>query len=108
VMVSLRGVALPERVGREGFLSQPRAIDYVLQACEALAEAHARGIVHRDLKPGNLFLAQRPDGSELVKVIDFGISKLTTSEERLTASSAIMGSPHYMSPEQLKSAKNAD
>ncbi len=108
VMEYLTGADLGEVLRRGGPLSQGRATDFIMQACEALAEAHARGIVHRDLKPGNLFLAARSDGTEILKVIDFGISKLIASEERLTASAAIMGSPHYMSPEQLKSAKNVD
>jgi len=89
------------------------AVDYVLQACDAVAEAHALGIVHRDLKPANLFLTRRPDGSPLVKVLDFGISKSLLSGDRssqmqMTASAAIMGSPQYMSPEQIRSSKNVD
>jgi serine/threonine-protein kinase len=93
------------------------AVDYVLQAGEAIAEAHARGIVHRDLKPSNLFLTRRPDGSALVKVLDFGISKTLATEDvvggaraevSLTATRAVFGSPMYMSPEQVRSAKRVD
>ena len=90
------------------------AIDMVLEACEGLAEAHHLGIVHRDLKPGNLFLTtRRADGSPLVKVLDFGLSKALTGdrgsgENSLTTSTAVIGSPLYMSPEQLRSLKNVD
>ena len=86
------------------------AVDYVLQACEAVAEAHSLGIVHRDLKPANLFLTRRADGSELVKVLDFGISKMEDPQDlvSLTSTHEVMGSPQYMSPEQMRSAKHVD
>jgi serine/threonine-protein kinase len=88
-------------------------IDYAMQACEGLAEAHAAGIVHRDLKPANLFLARRTDGSVRVKLLDFGISKLAPlpgsgPDVGMTSTQALMGSPLYMSPEQLRSSKNVD
>jgi eukaryotic-like serine/threonine-protein kinase len=83
---------------------------YVLEACEALAEAHGRGIVHRDLKPSNLFLARANDGSLQVKVLDFGISKLVNGDGTgaKTRTGALLGSPLYMSPEQVQSASVAD
>jgi serine/threonine protein kinase len=87
------------------------AVDYLLQACEAIAEAHALGIIHRDLKPANLFLTHRADGSALVKVLDFGISKMMagpSAQVSLTGTASVMGSPAYMSPEQVRSAKNVD
>jgi serine/threonine-protein kinase len=86
------------------------AVGHVLQACEAIAEAHALGIVHRDLKPANLFLTQRADGSPLVKVLDFGISKAAPTEPgaNLTRTQTVMGSPAYMSPEQLRSSRDVD
>jgi serine/threonine-protein kinase len=85
------------------------AVDFVLQACIAIAEAHALGIVHRDLKPANLFLTRRLDGSPLIKVLDFGIAKAPASGDfRITSTSMVMGSPGYMSPEQLRSAHDAD
>jgi serine/threonine-protein kinase len=83
----------------------------VLQASEALAEAHTRGIVHRDLKPANLFLTKRSDGSSCVKVLDFGISKIAdpyNEAQNLTQTSSMVGTPIYMSPEQLRVAKDVD
>jgi eukaryotic-like serine/threonine-protein kinase len=111
VMEHLVGSDLAQLVKRRGPLPLPDAIDFVLQACEALAEAHRIGIVHRDLKPANQFLTARTDGSPVVKVLDFGISKATLSNglpSNLTQTSAVMGSPSYMSPEQLKNSKQVD
>jgi len=84
--------------------------DYVLQACEALAEAHALGIVHRDVKPENLFLTQGVDNKPVLKVLDFGISKQLASEvdRTLTNPTSSMGSPWYMSPEQMRNARDVD
>jgi serine/threonine-protein kinase len=87
------------------------SIDYVLQACEALAEAHAAGIVHRDLKPANLFLASRPGNTSIVKVLDFGISKVVSSDpesRRVTRVDERLGTPVYMSPELLQTAPDVD
>jgi serine/threonine protein kinase len=92
-------------------LPAEEAVGYVLQACEAIAEAHAAGIVHRDLKPSNLFLSRQPDGSPLVKVLDFGISKALLSpagEGTLTTTSSFVGSPIYAPPEQLVAAHEVD
>jgi serine/threonine-protein kinase len=110
VMEYLEGGDLSQLVKSNGALPGQDAIDYVLQACEALAEAHVAGIVHRDLKPANLFLTRRADGSSCVKVLDFGISKvaLAGGEQGMTQTSAMMGSPNYMSPEQLRSARDVD
>jgi serine/threonine-protein kinase len=109
VMEYLDGSDLGELVESQGPLPAYAAVDYVLQACDAVAEAHALGIVHRDLKPRNLFLTGRNDGRALVKVLDFGISKhKTASDLSLTRTSEVIGSPNYMSPEQLKSARSAD
>ena len=114
------------------------AVDFILQASEAIAEAHALGVVHRDLKPANLFLTKRVDGSPCVKVLDFGVSKIApemevvldetasssrtgeaerahppseppaTGRERITRSSALIGSPRYMAPEQIRSPADVD
>ena len=110
VMEYLEGEDLSQTVERRGPLPVAEAVDYLLQACEALAEAHGMGIVHRDLKPGNLFLTRRVDGKSLVKVLDFGISKLEGGREdlALTQPAEVVGSPKYMSPEQLRASRLAD
>ncbi len=109
VMEHLEGNDLAEITKRDGPLAPDKAIEYVLQACEAIVEAHDLGIIHRDLKPANLFLTKRKDGSPLVKVLDFGISKIEGgSRSQLTSASMLMGSPRYMSPEQMLSAKDVD
>jgi serine/threonine-protein kinase len=86
-------------------------VDFVLQACSAVAAAHALGIVHRDLKPANLFFVARPDRAPLVKVLDFGLSKVVSvdnKESGLTKSGSVFGSPSYSSPEQWRDAKHVD
>ncbi len=109
VMEYLEGRDLSSVLEAEGRLSVREAVTYVLQTAEAVAEAHALGIIHRDLKPANLFLTKRADGTPCVKVLDFGISKLTTpGDMNLTKTSAIMGTPYYMAPEQLRSSKSVD
>ena len=111
VLEYLEGADLSDHAER-GDLAPHIAVSYLLQACEAIAEAHAAGIVHRDLKPANLFLARRPDGSAAVKVHDFGISKTTlpggTDQAALTQTASLMGSPLYMSPEQMQSSRDVD
>lgn len=111
VMEYLRGTDLGDLVHTQGPLPIADAVEYLLQACEAVAEAHALGIVHRDLKPSNLFLTRRADGSPSIKVLDFGISKVTTgadSQMNMTRTATVMGSPLYMSPEQMASARDVD
>ncbi len=110
VMEYLEGEDLDSLVEREGRIPFSRAVDYVLEACEAIAEAHALEIVHRDLKPSNLFLAKTRSGDS-IKVLDFGISKFASGdpgELGLTRTKTILGSPLYMSPEQLRSARSVD
>jgi serine/threonine protein kinase len=109
VMEYLEGQDLASVIASRGALPSDQAVGYLLQACEAVAEAHSLGIVHRDLKPGNLFLANRTSGAPVIKVLDFGLSKFANpGEENVTSESSILGSPLYMSPEQLMSARTAD
>ncbi|MEO6601539.1 MAG: serine/threonine-protein kinase [Polyangiaceae bacterium] len=112
VMEYLHGEDLASYVRRNGATAIPEAVEFLLQACEAIAEAHALGIVHRDLKPANLFVTRRADGSACIKVLDFGISKLTvpgaSPELGMTKTQSIMGSPLYMSPEQMSSTRSVD
>ena len=114
VMEYLEGSDLSGVVRGTGALSVHDAVEYLLHACEAISEAHSIGIVHRDLKPANLFLTRAADGTGTVKVLDFGISKVAGAEGEedsgmsLTKTSAVLGSPLYMSPEQMKSARSAD
>jgi eukaryotic-like serine/threonine-protein kinase len=112
VMELLEGQDLGLVLAHHGPVSAVTAVDYLIQICEGVGAAHALGIVHRDLKPSNFFLTQRPDGTPLVKVLDFGISKAARSEgtpdPRLTETQAVFGSPTYMSPEQIRSSKNVD
>jgi len=107
VMEYLEGQNLGQLVERHGPLEVADAAEYVLQVCEAMAEAHAQGIIHRDLKPQNLFLTTRQDGRPLVKVLDFGISKAQFSQGP-TFTSQTMGSPSYMAPEQIRSSRSVD
>lgn len=106
-MELLDGCDLEALLRERGPLPIAEAVDYVLQACEAVAEAHACGIIHRDLKPANLFLTTGIDGRPCVKVLDFGVSK-HSNEVKLTQTEAILGSPLYMSPEQIKASASVD
>jgi serine/threonine-protein kinase len=117
VMELLEGEDLERRLQRAGALPIDQAIDFVLQALEAAAHAHAAGIVHRDLKPANLFVTSAPDGREVVKVLDFGIAKLSaesraqragTESGALTGEHSALGSPSYMAPEQVQSSRDID
>jgi eukaryotic-like serine/threonine-protein kinase len=102
----LRGEDLYSVATERGELSPSQVVSYVLQACAGLAEAHAHGIIHRDLKPENLFLAIEPDGSECLKVLDFGIAR-SQSRRVLTVGHGV-GSPGYMSPEQIQGHGHVD
>ncbi len=109
VMEFLQGADLGQMVDTHGAMTTPVAVDLVLQACDAIVEAHSLGIVHRDLKPSNLFVSFRPDQSAIVKVLDFGISKSANqSDLSLTQTQSMLGTPAYMSPEQMRSARSVD
>ena len=117
VMELLEGADLCQIADARGALPRWLVVDYMLQSLEGLAHAHSRNIVHRDLKPSNLFLANRADGTQIIKILDFGISKSTdpfenTGERKramqLTGGRAVLGSPPYMSPEQVRSPKTVD
>ncbi len=112
VMEFLEGRDLAQLLGEHRKLPIDQAVGYIIQAGEAIADAHNNGIVHRDLKPANLFVTTGLDGAPLVKVLDFGISKasslLGAASPQITTTSAIIGSPKYMSPEQMQDSRAVD
>ena len=118
VMEHLDGDDLATVTTSRGKLSVEETVDYILQASEAVAEAHALGMVHRDLKPANLFLSRGPGGTTTVKVLDFGVSKILDDRSTgandaprggdLTNEGVALGSPGYMSPEQMTSSRDVD
>src|SRR5205814_962452 len=110
VLEYLEGEDLGARATRIGAFELAEAVEFVGQACEGVAEAHAAGIVHRDLKPQNLFLTYAFDGRPIVKVLDFGVSKLVESsgEHPITSTNDLLGTPDFMSPEQLMGARDVD
>jgi serine/threonine-protein kinase len=120
VMEYLEGTDLSELLQQRGPFPPAEACDYLIQACEAIAEAHGYGIIHRDLKPANLFLTHGSGGEPVVKVLDFGVSKAIgilgdandslehRADSMLTKATDLLGSPSYMSPEQLLSSRDAD
>jgi len=116
VMELLKGYDLERTLIKRGPLPIIEAVDFLLQACEAVAEAHAHGLVHRDIKPSNLFVSHAADGSPHIKVLDFGVSKLVRGaesesgfrEQSLTGSRMVVGSPAYMAPEQVSCGGETD
>ncbi len=114
VLEHLEGRDLAEELTARGALPVAEAVELGLQCAEALALAHARGIVHRDIKPANLFLSTDSEGHALLKVLDFGIAKalsdsdIATQDAGLTDSASVIGSPRYMSPEQLEDSSDVD
>lgn len=107
VMEYLEGWDLAEMLASDGPPPIETVARWIIEACDALASAHSQGVVHRDLKPANLFLQQGVDGATAIKVVDFGISKVA-SPDKLTRTAVMMGTPIYMSPEQLESARDVD
>ncbi|MFO0669817.1 MAG: serine/threonine-protein kinase [Polyangiaceae bacterium] len=115
VMDLLEGESLGDRLERERVVPEGELVRILLQMVGALEAAHARGVVHRDIKPDNVFLVRRPDGALDVKVLDFGIAKVTKLEDgdaaetaKLTGTGAMMGTPYYMAPEQVFGEKDVD
>jgi serine/threonine-protein kinase len=114
VMEQLQGNDLSRQLRNEGPLPIETAVDYLLQACDGLATAHAAGVIHRDLKPSNLFLATLADGRQMVKLIDFGVAKYRGSgdgapqNDSLTQTNVMIGSPRYMAPEQVRASRDVD
>lgn len=113
VMEYLDGADLADVLVKDGPLRITAAADYILQACEGIAAAHAAGIIHRDIKPANLFLSRQPGRSNVVKILDFGVSKisrnaLAAADGTATQTGQVFGSPIYMSPEQLDSTIPVD
>jgi serine/threonine-protein kinase len=112
VMEYLEGRDLADELEARGALPIAEVVDLILQTLEPLAEAHALGIVHRDLKPANLFLTRGPHERPFVKILDFGISKLTGQASagamQLTRTRTMLGSPQFMAPEQMRSARSVD
>ena len=112
IMEHLDGSDLRAVLASTGILPVADAVRYVAQACEGLAEAHAVGIVHRDLKPANLFLAREPNGEPCIKVLDFGIAKISVTADapalEMTKTAEIIGTPMFMSPEQMRSTRDVD
>jgi eukaryotic-like serine/threonine-protein kinase len=107
VMELLEGEELSQLMRRQGTVGVEQTSQIISQMCKALAKAHARGVIHRDIKPDNVFLVDS-DGEIFVKLLDFGIAKQTQESVHVTSTGSVMGTPHYMSPEQLLSSKHVD
>ncbi|MFT3692883.1 MAG: protein kinase [Kofleriaceae bacterium] len=108
VMEFLDGFDLNQILRHHGPQMASPVVDLLLQACEGLAEAHSVGIVHRDIKPSNFFVTRRPDGSNLLKILDFGIAKTPAELSELTGTQTVVGTPTYMAPEQMRTARQTD
>jgi serine/threonine protein kinase len=112
VMEYLDGKTLEARLAGSASLPVDEACDIGLQACAGLAAAHKTGVIHRDIKPANLFLCRGDAGREVLKIVDFGVSKILEPDspeaQHLTRTKTALGSPLYMSPEQMRSARTAD
>jgi len=111
IMEFLQGEALSDRLGRDSVIEPSRALAIAAQVADALAASHAHGIIHRDLKPENIFLIRKSGNDDFVKVLDFGLAKLTLGDDKVshkTRTGSVMGTPYYMSPEQCEGRPNID
>jgi serine/threonine-protein kinase len=111
IMEFLQGEALADRLKRDRLFPGARALQVAAQVADALAASHTHGIIHRDLKPENIFLINRGSTQDFVKVLDFGLAKLTQGEEKVThktRTGSVMGTPYYMAPEQCEGKANID
>jgi serine/threonine protein kinase len=112
VMEFLEGEDLAQILKKDGPLEITRAVELIIQSCHAVAEVHRQGIIHRDIKPDNLFAVRLPNGSEWIKLLDFGVAKFRvppdSDERQLTAVGSAVGTPHYMAPEQILSISTLD
>jgi serine/threonine-protein kinase len=111
VMELLEGRGLGDAIKHDGAFDVPRAIHIAIQLADGLAAAHARGIIHRDLKPDNIMLIRRDADPDFVKILDFGLAKLTGPSAGMgnqTRTGSLLGTAHYMAPEQAESKKGVD
>src|SRR4051812_568065 len=111
VMELLEGQSLGDKIKQEVPLSIPRAVHIAIQLADGLAAAHARGIIHRDIKPDNIFLIPRGGDPDFVKILDFGLAKLSGPSQAMshqTKTGSLLGTPHYMAPEQAENVKKVD
>ncbi len=108
VMEYLDGADLGAIIKHHGAQDPAIAVDLILQACEAMAEAHAIGVIHRDIKASNFFIVQPPGQAPTLKVLDFGIATAPEGTSDLTGTQSVIGTPAYMAPEQMRAAMKAD
>jgi eukaryotic-like serine/threonine-protein kinase len=108
VMDYVQGETVSDALQRQGAFAPAEAVRLLLDACEALAEAHAQGIVHRDIKPANLMIVTLPGGRSSLQVVDFGVARLPAPDLALTSTHAALGSPLYMPPEQINDSRSVD
>jgi serine/threonine-protein kinase len=114
VMELLQGETLADRIRRVGAMAPAEAVGYMLQAAKPLAQMHDEGIIHRDVKPSNVFLARDAEGNERIKLLDFGIAAFqqpvarARGDSAITFTDAMIGTPRYMAPEQVRDSKQVD
>lgn len=108
VMELLRGGTLEQCIRERGSLTPVQALAVALPVLSAMHYVHQKGIVHRDMKPANVFFAVEPDGHVIPKVLDFGIAKLPAAGSALTMDGSVLGTPYYMSPEQIRGQEDID